>query len=243
MDANWFETWFNTPYYHILYKHRDEEEARTFIDNLVKYLQIKPPAKVLDIACGKGRHATYLHDKGFDVTGFDLSEQNIEEAKKLEAKGLAFYVNDIRNVQQPNEFDFALNLFTSFGYFDREDENFTALNAMCHNLKKDGILVIDFLNTNYVMNNLVPESVNELEGINFTSKRYVEEGWVIKDIEVNDHGEILHFKEKVKLIDHATFVKWLETAGMKIVDTFGNYKLEPYNETGSKRLIIIAKKQ
>src|SRR6478736_3856513 len=76
-NQNWFASWFDTPYYHILYKDRDEEEAEFFMDNLVHYLNLPEEAKILDLACGKGRHAFHLIQLGFDVTGADLSVNSI----------------------------------------------------------------------------------------------------------------------------------------------------------------------
>lgn len=242
MGKAWFETWFDTPYYHLLYQHRDEEEAEFFMDNLVAHLQIPPHSKVLDMACGKGRHALYLHDKGLDVTGFDLSENSIEAARKYKTDELAFYVHDIREPLHPATYDYAFNLFTSFGYFDADSENIDAIRAMATNLKSNGTLVIDFLNATYVMNNIVPESVDKRGDLTFTSKRYIKDGWVIKEIEADDKGEKHHFMEKVKLINYRTFKRWLDAAGLKIVDTFGNYKLEPFDEMKSARLIIVAKR-
>jgi len=80
---NWFASWFDTKYYHILYKERNDEEAQLLMDNLTHYLNLPEDAKILDLACGKGRHAIYLNSLGFDVTGADLSENSIAEASKF----------------------------------------------------------------------------------------------------------------------------------------------------------------
>ena len=69
---NWFENWFNSKYYHILYKNRDHKEAVFFLDNIIKNININD-GQILDVACGKGRHAKYLNHLGFNVTGIDLS--------------------------------------------------------------------------------------------------------------------------------------------------------------------------
>ncbi len=87
---NWFAKWFDTKYYHILYKDRDYQEARMFIDNITSYLNLPEKAKVLDLACGKGRHSIYLNKLGFDVVGADLSENSINEAKKQRKRIFAF---------------------------------------------------------------------------------------------------------------------------------------------------------
>ncbi len=83
---NWFVNWFDSPYYHVLYKNRDNQEAKYFIDNIINYLKIKNNSKIIDIACGNGRHAVYLNQLGFQVIGVDLSENNISFAKKKKMK-------------------------------------------------------------------------------------------------------------------------------------------------------------
>ena len=118
----WFQSWFDTPYYHILYKHRDFKEAEDFIKNLVSYLNIDTDDSILDLACGKGRHSIFLNTLGYNVTGLDLSKNNIEHAKVHESNSLFFEVHDMRNTYG-TQFEVVLNLFTSFGYFDNKNDN------------------------------------------------------------------------------------------------------------------------
>jgi len=122
MPKKWFQHWFNSPYYHILYQQRDHAEAEFFIDNLCAYLKPAANARLFDIACGRGRHSIYFNSKGFDVTGIDLSIASIKYAKQYENKQLHFYVHDMRYLFYVNYFDIALNLFTSFGYFETDQE-------------------------------------------------------------------------------------------------------------------------
>ena len=95
---SWFINWFDSPYYHLLYKNRDEKEAQVFIDDLMQYLQIPQGSKLIDIACGKGRHAIYFNKKGMDVVGVDLSSNSISYAKEHENSTLQFEVHDMREV-------------------------------------------------------------------------------------------------------------------------------------------------
>ena len=120
MEREWFEQWFDTKYYHILYKDRDHEEARRFIDTLIKYLSPVPNSRILDLACGKGRYSVFLADKGFEVTGIDLSVQSIEYARQFENDHLSFYTHDMRLPFRINYFDYVFNFFTSFGYFEED---------------------------------------------------------------------------------------------------------------------------
>lgn len=236
----WFGEWFNSPYYHILYKHRDHEEARHFINNLVWYFHFTPKDQIMDLACGKGRHSIYLNHLGYQVTGLDLSEQNIRAARKFENDRLHFDVHDMRQVYQEGRFDYILNLFTSFGYFDSEAENQKVVCAAAKNLRPSGKMLIDFLNPYQVINSLVPEEVREVEGIEFHITRHLNErGFIIKDIRFEDDGEQHHFQERVKAITYQDFLHYFEVAGLELLTTFGNYALEPYVEEESDRMIFV----
>ena len=134
-DIQWFETWFNTPYYHLLYNNRNECEAEDFITTLLKYLHPDTMAKILDVGCGKGRHSHYLAKLGYETTGIDLAAHSIEEAKKEPMPNLNFEVWDMRKVYKPSYFDIVVNLFSSFGYFDQESDDMAAIQAMADDLK------------------------------------------------------------------------------------------------------------
>jgi len=239
---SWFANWFDSPYYHTLYKNRDEREAQVFIDKLIDYLQIPKESKLIDIACGKGRHAKYFNQKGMDVVGVDLSPNSINTAKKDENKNLQFSVHDMRENYQKNTFDIVTNLFTSFGYFkDNKDEQ-KAINAMASNLKKEGLLIIDFMNAKKVITNLVLNEQKTIDGIQFDITKKVKDGYILKDIRITDEKEEQQFQEKVKAITLADYSEFITNAGLKIIDIFGNYKLDNFDEEISDRLILICKK-
>ena len=153
LTSNWFESWFDTKYYHILYKERNDEEAQLLMDNLTHYLNLPEDAKILDLACGKGRHAIYLNSLGFDVTGADLSENSILEASKFSNEKLHFKVHDMRETCD-EKYDAIFNLFTSFGYFEDDADNYKTIKAIHNSLTETGFAVIDFMNADYVIENL-----------------------------------------------------------------------------------------
>ena len=239
---SWFANWFDSPYYHTLYKNRDEKEAQVFIDNLIDYLQIHKGSKLIDIACGKGRHAKYFNKKGMDVVGVDLSQNSINTAKKDENKNLQFSAHDMRENYQENAFDVVTNLFTSFGYFENNKDEQKAINAMENNLKKEGILIIDFMNAKKVIANLVLNEQKMINNIQFDITRQVKDGFILKDIRITDGKEQQQFQEKVKAITLADYSEFITNAGLKIIDIFGNYKLDNFDEEISDRLILICKK-
>ncbi len=212
---SWFAHWFDSPYYHTLYKNRDEKEAQVFIDNLVQHLQIPKGSTLIDIACGKGRHATYFNSLGLDVVGVDLSPNSIANATKNTNATLQFSVHDMREVYQENSFDLVTNLFTSFGYFEDNTDEQKAINAMATNLKSGGFLIIDFMNVKKVIANLVASEHKTIDGITFDITRRVVAGHILKDIAITD-GEIKqHFQEKVKAITLADYSEFITTAGLE----------------------------
>ena len=239
---DWFSEWFDSKYYHILYKNRNKKEAEKFLKNLSKLEFFKKKSKIIDIACGKGRHSLFLSELGYDVTGVDLSKNSIKHAQQFEKENLKFDVADMRETYKKNSFDVSLNLFTSFGYFNNKEDDFSAIKAMSENLKNDGILIIDFLNSKKVISNLIKKETKEIDGVQFNISREVKDNFIIKNIEINHNEDKLSFQEKVKALTKENFSELLTFAGLQIIDIFGNYKLDEFNTQTSDRLIIIAKK-
>ncbi len=238
----WFKDWFNSPYYHILYKNRDIKEAQTFIDNLIKKLKIKKNTKILDVACGKGRHAIYLNKKGMNVTGIDLSKNSINNAKKYENNKLQFKVHDMREVFQKNTFNIATNLFTSLGYFTNIEDEKKTLNAIALSLKKEGILIIDFMNSKKVIQNLVKSEDKKVGDICFKISRSFKDNFIIKSIQFENNNQKHSFREKVRGLTLTDFYELIKHTDLKIINVFGNYRLEPFKALNSERLIIICQK-
>lgn len=238
--TKWYASWFDTPYYHILYKDRDHDEAQMFMDNLTNYLNLPVDGKILDLACGKGRHSVYLNSLGYDVTGVDLSENSIAYAKQFENDKLHFEVHDMCQPYN-KKFDAVFNLFTSFGYFDDEADNLRTINAIQADLNEYGFGVIDFMNSDFILNNLVPKDTKTVEGIRFRLKRYVKDGYLFKDIFFEDKGQHFAFQERVKAFTLKDFETLFEKANVHLLDVFGDYKLRKFDKNSSERLIMIFK--
>jgi SAM-dependent methyltransferase len=240
----WFEEWFDSPYYHVLYGHRSESEAAVFIHQIIEALKPPPDATFLDLACGKGRHSKALKDLGFLTHGVDLSENSIKEAKKFEDERLIFAVHDMRKVYLRNSFDYVLNLFTSFGYFERREELLETLWAVNANLKNGGFLLIDYLNTHLVMNDLsrdVDQTVNR-SGVHFRISKRLEGNQILKEIHFTIEGQSHQFEERVMAIDLAQFEQLFLETGFALRTIYGDYRLNPYDSRNSDRLILLAQK-
>jgi SAM-dependent methyltransferase len=181
-----------------------------------------------------------LNQLGYTVLGADLSENSITEASKNQNKTLQFQVHDMRDVFE-DKFDAIFNLFTSFGYFENDEDNLTTLKAMKESLTEHGFAVIDFMNVNQVISTIVPEELKTVDGIDFHIKRYVSDGHIYKEIDFEDQGEKFHFTEKVKALTLKDFEEMMEEAGIFLLDIFGDYKLKKFHKTDSERLIMIFK--
>ncbi len=235
---NWYASWFNTPYYHILYKDRDHREAALFMNQLTSFLKLKRQDTILDLACGKGRHAKYLSKQGFDVTGVDLSKESIQHAKQYENAKLHFQVHDMC-LPYPEQFDAVFNLFTSFGYFENEIDNLRTIEAIKAELKPTGHGVIDFLNVELAIKNLIPSEEKKMGDILFHIEKYVEDGYIVKNIRFSDKGEDYFFTERVKALTLEDFQEYFEVANVKLIHVFGDYQLNSFNKETSDRLILI----
>lgn len=237
----WFKEWFNSPYYHILYDSRNELEAKYFINNLTEYLGDIKNKKLLDVACGKGRHAVYFNSLGLNVTGIDLSINSINIAQKQSSNTLCFCVHDMREIYQKEEFDIVTNLFTSLGYFKNDKEEQQAINAMANNLKKGGTLIIDFMNSKKIRKHLIVEEQKQINGIDFNIKRIPLEKYIVKEINII-HTKTYLFQEKVRTFTLEELSNLILNAGLKIIDIFGDYNMQKFNKEESNRLILICTK-
>lgn len=244
MQTPWYKNWFNSPYYHLLYFKRDEQEAAAFIDKLIAKLAPASGSTMLDVACGKGRHSFQLAGKGFDVTGIDLSIDSINEARLSENEHLHFYQHDMRLPFRINYYDFAFNFFTSFGYFGTRREHDNALRTIAQSLKPGGTLVIDYLNVHYAEDHLVHKTEKEVEGINFVITKWFDEDHFYKKIVVEDehNEEPMEYTEKVAKFSLGDFTEMLAYQQMQVQEVFGDYNLGHYDIRKSPRMILIAKK-
>ncbi len=235
---DWFISWFDTDYYHTLYKHRDDSEAQLFIKNIVSFLKLTKNDSILDLACGKGRHSIYLNSLGFNVVGADLSKNSIQFAKEYENSRLHFVEHDMRNPLK-NKYNCILNLFTSFGFFEDDEDDIAILQNIKNGLTSKGSAIIDFMNSKKVIKNLVPEEIQIIDAIEFKITRYIESGFIVKEINFDADGEHHKYFEKVKNLDLAKINTYVNAVDFKIKHIFGNYQLDAYNETTSDRLILV----
>jgi len=240
-QTEWFENWFDTNYYHILYKKRNDAEASAFIDALIKFFNPPIQSNFLDLACGKGRHSIYLHQKNFNVVGLDLSHNSIESASKFTLPDLKFMEHDMRQPLNGYQFDYVLNLFTSFGYFDDPKDDLAVIRNAKQCLKPGGIFLLDYFNATKPNDHFDIPFTKEVDSIKFDLIKHIKEGRIIKEITVNDSGKISEFTEQVRIYSLGQFKQIFNNEGLTIENVFGSYDLEPYDERFSDRLILVAR--
>ncbi len=241
-DKEWFEEWFDSPYYHILYSNRSTDEAKLFIAKLVERLKIPVGNKVLDIACGKGRHSQTLAAYGLDVTGIDLSHNSIAFARQFENDHLRFDVWDMRQVYKAGAFNFVFNLFSSFGYFEDDTQDQAAIQAFADNLMPGGTLVLDYMNTECVVKLLKTREIVPRGDIQFHIQKKIEKGFINKQIDFLANGVNYSYTEHLKVINLYRFKQMFASAGLGLKYTFGDYELNEFNPASSMRLILVAEK-
>ena len=235
---DWFISWFDTSYYHILYKDRDDTDAQIFMQNITTFLKLPNQTHILDLACGKGRHSVFLNSLGYKVTGVDLSRNNIISANLKATDSLNFKVHDMRD-SFSEKYDAIFNLFTSFGYFEDDEIDIKVLKNIKKGLHKNGIAVIDFLNVAIVAEGLIANELKTIDNIDFHIHKKIENGFIIKEISFEDKGQKHSYFERVKYLDINKFNTYFEKSGLKINHIFGDYDLSSYNENSSKRLIFV----
>lgn len=243
-EKAWYREWFNSPFYHKLYFERDIDEATAFINKLINYLKPAAGSRMLDVACGRGRHSQTLAEKGFLVTGIDTSPASILHAKQFEKDNLEFYQHDMRFLFFINYFDYAFNFFTSFGYFRTRREHDDGIRTIAASLKKYGIFVIDYLNVHFAETHLVYNEVKQIGNTTYEINRWHDSTHFYKKIRVSDPSLTIPFEhiEKVAKFSMGDFNDMLSYQHLQVQDVFGDYSLNPYDTVKVPRMIIVAKK-
>ncbi len=242
----WYKDWFRDANYSVVYEHRDESEAEQLIELIERTIGHDPTRRVLDLACGSGRHAISFAKRGYkDVTGIDLSPTLLAEAQaaaKEHGVHIRFLERDIREIP-PEEFDLVTNLFTSFGYFDQDEENEEVIRTVAEHLSPNGYFVIDFFNSAWVQRTIVPHDERLLpNGTRIVQMRWIEDGRIEKRLLLRNATEAREYIESVRLFDLSDFERMFSKAGLKLIRVFGSYSGSNYDRDSSPRLIMFAQR-
>ncbi|MFN3874351.1 MAG: class I SAM-dependent methyltransferase [Flavobacteriales bacterium] len=237
----WYTRWFGTPYYKLLYGHRDEADAKAWVEAIQARWKLPTGARLLDLACGRGRHARHFAALGLRVTGADISPESIAEARAL-VPGAEFLVHDMRVPIAGARFDAIVCLFTSLGYSGSMDDDQRVLSAVEAMLVPGGRFVLDFMNTPLVLRQLVPEESVEAAGVRFRVRRRCEGGAIVKRIRVYDSGGTCDFEERVQALTPAQIEAMALRAGLLIEDRTDGPEPTPFDPERSNRFVLWARK-
>jgi SAM-dependent methyltransferase len=226
VSASWYADWFDRDAYALVYARRDEGEAERAVDLIVRATGAAPPAAVLDVACGRGRHALAFARRGFSVTGLDLSARALDAARHAARRAhlnVRFRRQDMREPYCDGCADLVVNLFTAFGYFEDDAESARALAAMATAVRPGGFFVQDFLNAPRVAATLVPETTRRVGETEVTERRWIEGGFVRKTITLRAQGHEETHGEAVRLFTPDDLAALHAAAGLRVVARYGDY--------------------
>jgi len=256
MKNNWYKDWFNTQQYLDLYKHRDDTDAKKIVSLLFKTIKLPKGSSCLDLACGNGRHSILFARKGFNVTGLDLSPYLIQQAQKRLSsqykqyrKNLNFLIGNMKHLKFTGEFDLVVNLFTSFGYFSSDKDNFEVIKGISKSLKKEGWFFFDYLNKDHLVRNIIPYNLKKIGNSAYLQIRHIDKKFVIKNIFIIQNNlksktpKIHQYLEKIRLYSLQDFIGIFRKSGLKIKNVYGDYKGNKFHKSNSERLIILAQKE
>ena len=240
----WYEQWFSRDEYDVLYSNRNDDEAVSLIDLIESTVGARPNTHILDVGCGRGRHALELARRGYRVTGLDLSERALETARSRAAEenlDIQFVLGDIRNPVGRNQFDRVVNLFTAFGYFEAWSDHQKAVDAMALAVKPGGHVIQDFLNPAHVAKELIPSDSKMIGDTLIEQRRWIDEGRVLKEIVFSGSQGSHTFFESVALLELSDFEALYEHAGLSIEAVKGDYAGGTFSEH-SPRMILFSKR-
>ncbi len=232
----WYKEWFGEEYLE-LYSHRDRGEAEVHLNFVEQVFSGAPPRAVLDLACGAGRHTEALRQRGFRALGVDLSLTLLTQNPDLPR-----VAGDMRCLPfADSTFDWVLNFFTSFGYFETERENFQVLEEVVRVLAPRGRFLIDLFNVDHVIATLQPHETREINGRDVEIERWYDPRArrINKRIRVQSRDRpVRAYLESVRAYRREEVLNGLRWAGLEVTELYGNFQGEPFDRD-SERLILV----
>ncbi len=246
MPKPWYISGFGEHYLE-LYAHRNEREAELAL-SLLSLAGLEPGrGRVLDLACGGGRHLAGLGRRGFRAVGLDLSEALLKEARSRMRPGLALLRGDMRTLPfRDGVFDGALSMFTSFGYFRDDVDNWRMPEELARVLLPGGWFLFDFLNRSSVERGLTKSSRRESEHWTAQEDRRIEADRVIKQVEIkpkNSAGQSFRYEESVRLFSPDELSEGLVRRGFRHEACWGDYRGAAFDEGSSPRFIQLLRRE
>ena len=238
----WYDDWFQEDYL-LLYRHRDDKEARDFLDRMIPKLVPMPAGIVLDLACGAGRYSYYLHQIGYPVVGLDLSRHLLKQALNATSSSKISWIRgDMRQIPlRYRSVSAVFNMFTSFGYFPKDSDDASVLREVLRVLVPGGWFVLDTLNPSFVESNLESTSQRRQRDVEILEERRIDHTRhrVVKTITLTRDGQKSFFMESVRMYQVQELQQLMQSVGLESKILWGDYQGNSYQEQ-SPRIIIVA---
>jgi len=241
-EENWFVDWFNSPFYHDLYRHRDHSEAVRWMHKILEIVPLQKEQAILDVCCGNGRHALCLEKLGYTVYGLDIGVDNIQKAKSNSQFPERWMATDAREMQYPLSFQLVTNLFTSFGYFNESNENKKLFLKMLDQVGERGFFIIDFLNAPKVARDLIPSEEVQGELAEYKISRDIQHRTILKNIDFEYNHHHFSFQEKVYLYEKSDFLEWINNTSFELIHHLGDYGAAEYQSDSPRSIFVFQKK-
>jgi len=239
----WFKEWFDENYLELFLKTQSEELTKKQVDFIIDTLKLNKGDRVLDVGCGIGRHLIELAKRGIKGVGIDVIDRFIEIAQRNKKDlDIEFFKMDERKMDFLEEFDGAISMWTSFGYFS-DEENLSVLRKIQKALKPDGRFLLDIENVYYLIKNLVRERWERKGDVFLLEKNKfsITNGRIkTKRIIINE-GKVFEYERIYRIFTKKEIEEYLSLSGFRVINAFGDYGKEPLKEN-SKRFIVLAEK-
>jgi SAM-dependent methyltransferase len=239
--TDWYAEWFNEDYL-ATYPHRNEDAAREETSFVCDALGLGQSDLVLDLCCGAGRHMTGLADAGCRVVGVDLSMTLLEQAAER-IEGARLVRGDMRRIPFKPGFAAVVSFFTSFGYFEDDEENFVVLDEICRLLRPGGTFMLDLMHASQVRKNLLPVTTRTVGDMAIKEERSLDEDnqRVNKVIKIERAGETKVYRESVRMYSRAEVETAIERKGLAVTEVLGDFLGAPFDEDAA-RMIVMGRK-
>jgi len=247
--GKWYVDFFRAGFYHDWAPAERFERAERETDLIVEALGLPAGAAILDLCCGEGRHTVALARRGYRMTGLDLSALHLRLARRAAKEaGVAvrWHRADMRDIPWSGEFDAVINLFTAFGYFDDDEEDFRVLDAVSRALRPAGRLLLDTMNRDWLMRNYEPRGWQEREDgtLDLEDRRFDARSGRnrVRVISIRPDGRRAEHHIDLRLYTLKELSDMLSRAGLKVLRTWGGFDGREYGLHG-RRMIVMAEKE
>jgi SAM-dependent methyltransferase len=241
----WWQKFFDEHYLKI-YKDLEKETSRE-VECIIKMMDLKPEAKLLDLCCGYGRHSIDFAQRGFEVTGYDLSDSFIEKAKKDSLElglKIEFVRGDMRKLPFDHQFNAVVNIFTSFGFFDKESDDMKVTKGVSRALKKGGLFLLDLKNREYLIRNFQRRRWTQKEDFVWLEDSFFDlftSRWETTRTLLFGNGRKKEYSFSLRMYTFTEILNLLKKSGFILEAVYGDFDFREYS-LDSPRMILISRK-